>query len=42
MSAVMITKLPNSIINNEVFLVFIDSMVICFLSVILSIAANKK
>jgi hypothetical protein len=42
MSAVMLTRLPNSIINNEMFLVFVDIMAVCLLSIILSIAANKK
>ncbi len=38
----MLTRLPNSIINNEMFLVFVDIMAVCLLSIILSIAANKK
>jgi|688.fasta_scaffold1346321_1 hypothetical protein len=42
MSAVMLIRLPNSIINNEMFLVFVDIMAVCLLSIILSIAANKK
>lgn len=38
----MLIRLPNSIINNEMFLVFVDIMAVCLLSIILSIAANKK
>lgn len=38
----MIMKLKTTIINNEIFLVFIDVMVICFISIVLSIVANKK
>ncbi len=35
-------KLKTTILNNELFLVFIDAMVICFISIVLSIVANKK
>lgn len=35
-------KLETTILNNELFLVFIDAMVICFISIVLSIVANKK
>jgi hypothetical protein len=38
----MIMKLKTTILNNELFLVFIDAMVICFISIVLSIVANKK
>jgi hypothetical protein len=42
MSIIMIMKLKTTILNNELFLVFIDAMVICFISIVLSIVANKK
>lgn len=42
MSIIMLMKLETTILNNELFLVFIDAMVICFISIVLSIVANKK
>lgn len=41
-SIVMLTKLPPTILNNEMFLIFIDTLAITFVSIIFSILANKK
>lgn len=41
-SIVMLTKLPTTILNNEMFLIFIDTLVITFVTIIFSILANKK
>lgn len=40
-SAITLTKLP-SLLSNELFLVLVDAMVVSLISILLSIAANKK
>lgn len=42
MASVMIARIPTQIVTNEMFLIYIDGIVVCLLAMGLSIATNKK